>query len=417
MRKRLLALALALVIIFSTIPAVYASDTSFTDVSPDDWFSMYVSYMADYGFMNGTGNGKFEPALELSRAMFLTVLGRIEGISKEYYDKKDTGFTDVKPGQWYSAYVAWGVEKGITNGIGGGMFGPDVLITREQMATLVYRYVQIYDITLTEDYPLYERFKDAAKISNFAADAVELMRKTGIITGDDNGYFNPKDNATRAQAATVFARLQWSFPEGKYDAVERKDYKINFAKAETFEDDWGDKTTFCLTEIENTSSNVLHINTADFDLLNEYGSIVATANAWGGTPSDILPGEKGYFGCYTWLDENVQTLDLQINVRTEVFKETTPEPKLSIIEAKLQEDDYGCIYMLGQVKNTTNETVDADINVILYDNAGNVIAIEKAWEYSLASGKTAGFETDPFWLPRNTSLSDIANYTVIAEAS
>ena len=185
-----------------------ASVTRFVDVPADAWYADYVEYAAVNGLMSGVGDRRFAPDDVLTRAMFVTVLGQLAQIDEADYPA--VSFSDVVPGSWYAPFVAWAAQKDIVSGTGNGRFDPDAPITREQMASIIARYVQSTGKTLpTIADPV--MFKDMDAVSGWALDGVELMRMTGIISGDDRGYFNPLGLATRAQAATVFTQLREAF--------------------------------------------------------------------------------------------------------------------------------------------------------------------------------------------------------------
>ena len=169
------------------------------------WYADAVEYVAANGLMDGVGERRFAPNDALTRAMFVTVLGRLVQINEADYTS--VSFTDVTPGSWYAPYVEWAAQQNIVNGMDSGRFEPNTPITREQMATIIARYVQSTGKalpTITDPVTL----RDMNAVSDWARDGVELMRTTGIISGDERGYFNPRGLATRAQAATVFMRLR-----------------------------------------------------------------------------------------------------------------------------------------------------------------------------------------------------------------
>lgn len=173
----------------------------FTDVSLDDWFYDYVMYAYQNGLMKGTDTNIFEPDFDVTRAMFVTILYRLEneptaGIS---------AFTDVQAGNWYSKAVAWANKNGIVNGVTDTEFAPNDNITREQMAAIIYRYLTFKG----HDTSVYGKpnFTDTDDISEYALDAVMWLSDRKIILGEDNGGFAPKNNATRAQAAAIFERI------------------------------------------------------------------------------------------------------------------------------------------------------------------------------------------------------------------
>lgn len=173
----------------------------FKDVEESDWFYDSVMYAYEKGLMKGTDTNIFEPDSEVTRAMFVTVLYRMEneptaGIS---------GFSDVRTGSWYSKAVAWASNNGIVKGITNTEFAPDDNITREQMAAIIYRYLAFkgHDVSV-QGRP---SFTDTDEISEYALDAVMWLNDKKIILGEDNGGFAPKNNATRAQAAAIFERI------------------------------------------------------------------------------------------------------------------------------------------------------------------------------------------------------------------
>lgn len=202
--KRLLAIVLMIVILIPAIPVSAQAKLPFTDVKGSKWYYDEVCYVYDEGLMNGVEDDSFDPDGSLTRGMFVTILGRMEQIDTSKYC--DAVFQDVKPERWYGPYVQWANEKGIVNGYGNGLFGPDDYVTREQMATMMARYLDAKKLEVPESQNQVDQFKDAGTVSKWAKQGVELMRKTGIINGD-GGNFRPKDNATRAEAAAIFMRL------------------------------------------------------------------------------------------------------------------------------------------------------------------------------------------------------------------
>jgi hypothetical protein len=205
--KRALSGLLAVVMCFSLLAfgASAETQTVFTDVPSGKWYAEKVAYVYENGLMNGTSATAFAPSASLTRAMFVTILGRLDGVDTSAYGS--TSFTDVATGQWYSAYVAWASANGIVNGYSATKFGTNDSVTREQMATIIARYVDYAGVTLPQADSVVASFQDASSVSSWATDGLELMRTTGIITGYTDGTFGPKKTATRAEAATIFMRL------------------------------------------------------------------------------------------------------------------------------------------------------------------------------------------------------------------
>ena len=176
----------------------------FTDVKSGNWFYDAVKYAYAQGLMTGTSATTFAPNGTMNRAMIVTVLYRLEkspavtGASK---------FTDVPAGQWYSDAVAWAAANKIVNGYDETTFGPMNAVTREQMATILFRYEQVKgleNVTLEENL---NRFPDQNKISAYAIPALQWAVGQKIINGNADGTLDPTGTATRAQVAQIFTNL------------------------------------------------------------------------------------------------------------------------------------------------------------------------------------------------------------------
>lgn len=177
---------------------------AFSDLDAKAWYHEGVDYALTNSLMNGVGGGKFEPDGQLTRAQLVTVLYRAAG-------EPDTGkqvnpFTDVADDTWYTRAVIWAANNGIVNGVGKNVFAPDASITREQIATMLYRYAGAE--AAKED--KLSAFPDAAKTSDWAKEALNWAVASGLINGvaDANGTANlePQATATRAQIATILMR-------------------------------------------------------------------------------------------------------------------------------------------------------------------------------------------------------------------
>lgn len=179
----------------------------FWDVQEGDWYYDTVCYVAQNGYMNGTTPTRFSPNIPMTRAMLITVLYRMEG------EPKITGmfspFTDVASNAYYADAVAWSYTCGVVNGVSETEFAPDMNITREQMVTIFYRYAQFKEYDTTDAAQL-SRFPDAGDAFDYAVPALSWSVAVGVIegVGTTNGdMLQPKGTATRAQAATIIARL------------------------------------------------------------------------------------------------------------------------------------------------------------------------------------------------------------------
>ena len=175
----------------------------FTDVSTSDWFYDEVLAVWSEGIMNGTDDTTFSPNATLTRGMVVTMLYRMEN---EPATASSNTFSDVASGQWYTEAVEWAAKNDIVNGVGGDKFAPNDPITREQLATILYRYTVEYKDDSDLRTGSLTSFADAAKVSSYAENAMKWAVGSEIINGD-NGNLKPQGKATRAEAAAMFARF------------------------------------------------------------------------------------------------------------------------------------------------------------------------------------------------------------------
>ena len=175
---------------------------SYNDVTAGDWFTPDVIYVTLTGLMNGTGDG-FSPNNNINRAQLVTVLYRMAG---EPEVTGENPFTDVPDGQWYTDAVLWAAENGITDGTSETTFSPNSALTREQMATFLYRFADFETeepIEVTGDLSGYT---DADLVADYAVDAMTWAVGEGVISGIGNNTLAPDNTASRAQMATVLTR-------------------------------------------------------------------------------------------------------------------------------------------------------------------------------------------------------------------
>ena len=177
------------------------SSGKFVDVSARDWFHEAVDFAVEQGLFGGMSANTFEPDTPMTRAMLVTVLWRYEGEP----DAPANTFSDVKSGTWYSNAVSWAAANGVVNGVGNNKFDPEGKITREQMATILFRYAQKKGIDTSKRGNL-NAFPDGGKTASWAKDAMQWTVGEGIINGSD-GKLLPQGSATRAQVATILMRF------------------------------------------------------------------------------------------------------------------------------------------------------------------------------------------------------------------
>ena len=182
------------------------SSKLFTDVQANAWYKEYIDYAVTYGLLNGKGNGKMEPESTITRAEFVQVLANLAGVDTSN-KIVSTSFSDVKSGQWYAPAVKWAAENGIVNGMTADIFAPDEKITREQMCTMLIRFIENYKGITLEKKNDKKIFADDAEISSWAKDAVYKCQVGGLVSGVSATRFAPKSNANRASVATIMARF------------------------------------------------------------------------------------------------------------------------------------------------------------------------------------------------------------------
>ena len=153
--------------------------------------------------MNGTGNDEFTPDANTTRGMIVTILYRLEGSP----EVSMSTFTDVANTEYYAKAVAWAEKNGIVNGYGEGKFGPNDVITREQLAAIMYRYSNYkkYNTSVGEDTNILS-YNDISELSEYAVSSMRWACGAGLVNGIGDGKLAPKGNATRAQLATILMR-------------------------------------------------------------------------------------------------------------------------------------------------------------------------------------------------------------------
>ncbi len=181
----------------------------FRDVAgPSDWSHEGIDYCVRRSLMVGTGVGTFSPDMACSRAQIVQILYNLSG------DKTDYGnyylpFTDVAPGDWFYEAVAWAYANDIVAGTSASTFAPNDVITREQMAVILYGYTAKFAPEFTGNAASLNTFPDAGSVANWAYAAMSWAVGNGLISGMGSGgvsYLAPQGSATRAQASAIIMR-------------------------------------------------------------------------------------------------------------------------------------------------------------------------------------------------------------------
>lgn len=165
------------------------SETRFNDVSANDWFASAVDYVTGKGMMNGTAANTFSPKANTTRGMLMTVLARHAG--------EDTTGGSV----WYEKGMNWAKANSVSDGT-----NPQVNITREQLAAMLYRYAQNkkYDVSGAKSL---DGYTDAQSVSSYAVPALQWANAAGVVTGKSGSKLDPKGYATRAEVAAMLMRF------------------------------------------------------------------------------------------------------------------------------------------------------------------------------------------------------------------
>lgn len=223
-RKSIPALAMILVMCAGLCTFVSASEKNpYRDVSEDKWYCADVLKANELGIMKGVSDDLFSPEQPMTREMFVTALYRMAQIGNAGEGAFLIKYDDVNyklRNKWYYYPVVWATDMGVTQGIDENTFGVGIPVTREQIAAFIFRYLnnRFIAVNVPQTAEPAALFSDAP--SDYAKDAVEYMRLTGIVNGVGDNKFAPKATATRAEVAAMLCRL--------YDAAKDAVYRFDF---------------------------------------------------------------------------------------------------------------------------------------------------------------------------------------------
>ena len=176
----------------------------FTDVPEGYWAYNAIQYVYGEGLMAGTSDSTFNPEGTTTRGQIVTILWRLSDSPVVNYLMD---FSDVDPTAYYGEAIRWATSEGIVGGYGGGLFGPDDAITREQLAVMLYRYAQHEGYDTTQGGMAIREYADYEQISDFALEALNWAVSAGIINGTSSTTLSPSGSATRAQVAVILMRF------------------------------------------------------------------------------------------------------------------------------------------------------------------------------------------------------------------
>ena len=178
---------------------------TFSDIT-DHWAKSNIKFVTEREIFQGTAENIFDPQVSMTRAMFVTVIGRL--YERSYGNiTGDSIFSDVDEDAYYDDYVSWANDNGIIKGVGDNRFDPNTVVTREQMAEIMFRFAEYLGKGPQGAWMINVTYPDKSEISEWAMDSAAYCQLTGIISGHDNGQFTPKSAATRAEVSAVIERF------------------------------------------------------------------------------------------------------------------------------------------------------------------------------------------------------------------
>jgi len=174
----------------------------FIDIAPDAWYKDAIQYAYDQGLMTGVSATEFDPEATTTRAMIVSILARLEGVTTA----QAAGFADVDDNDWYATAVNWAANVGVVNGYEDNTFRPNTAITREQLAAILMNYAQYKGQDVSARATL-DTYSDATAISSWANDVMSWAVAEGLLTGVTADTLQPQGAATRAQVAAILQRF------------------------------------------------------------------------------------------------------------------------------------------------------------------------------------------------------------------
>ncbi|MBR2736974.1 MAG: S-layer homology domain-containing protein [Firmicutes bacterium] len=177
----------------------------FCDVDRTKWFAPAIQTMVDTGLMTGTSEYYFLPDFTLTRAQVCQIL---YNYADRPYMADVNSFKDVNVYAWFAPAIAWCKKTGMVQGGGNGEFGPDDPISREEMITMVFRYLQSTGVArASSDTTVLDSYSDSSQIADYAQESLNWAVSGGYITGIGDGVLSPSTFTTRAQMAQIMTRI------------------------------------------------------------------------------------------------------------------------------------------------------------------------------------------------------------------
>lgn len=303
MKRHIIMFAIVAVMLFAMPLGILAADDqeaavepaiSYDDVEKDYWGYDVINTVTENGYMNGYEENNiytFKYDRNMSRAEFVTILGRFEGINSDA--AADYKFTDIKEvtASWAGAHIAWANQNGIVVGRSETEFDPDASITREEMAAIIGRYLKYKEYSAEGDFEKVT-FSDKDNIAKWAQQDVANCVAAGVINGMDNGTFAPANNMTRIQAAVVLCKIL-GIAETKEPVISNVSITSNSAKGA---DKAANGDIITLTFTANTPVEKLSnfkINSSNPDTFTKKGNVYTATHVV--DEGDKITGEPATF--------------------------------------------------------------------------------------------------------------------------
>lgn len=385
--KRIVSMFLGLCMILSIIPTTALaaeSQVPFTDVRKTDWFYSAVQYVYEEGIMSGTGKGQFSPNMTTSRAMLVTILYRLEGSPKV----SRATFTDVSENMYYSDAVAWASSNKIVSGYGNGRFGPNDLITREQLATILYRYAQYKNYDTSAKGSIF-KFADGLSVHTYAVEAMNWAVGAELLSGVGDKSLNPTGNATRAQVATILMRFYEEEKESEMD-VQLQPYSEDIAWIE-----YTDQGKRYWAMIDKKGNAIARFPKSEFESVSSFQDGYATVKV------DIVDGIGANHYCT--IDKNGKIVrkfgssgyDITTNEYGEIYVLMMSGYAVSVknlsnfdgvgYEYTIYNQDGSILEQFNYDEPDLTEVTYCGQGVFQFDNIGYYFAKSKTWKENMGS--------------------------------
>ena len=205
MKKEVVALSLALVLMAGLFAPAYAAESSFTDVPANHWAAEAIAYVSSKGLMKGTAPGIFGPEETVDRGTLAVIFWRMAG---EPSAEAEAAFQDVSQEKWYAQAVAWAAEQGIMTGRSTDDFAPEAALSRQELAVLLYR-VSGEGSRIADE--MLQQYSDSEQTAPWAREAMNWAVANALLVGRSPEYLEPQESLTRAELAVVLMRYgEWA---------------------------------------------------------------------------------------------------------------------------------------------------------------------------------------------------------------